>query len=163
MPFRKGWLVLVAVCFSGTSVWAQSRVTGTVTDSTGSVVPGAQVVIRNVQTGQVTAAETNQSGVYTISFLNPGQYELTCEQAGFKRFARAGIVLETGTTATIDVRLDLGQVTEVVSVTASAPLLESESGSLGQLIESAMILEHAHPKPSRGGHGAPDGQCFLCQ
>lgn len=98
------------------------------------------MVIRNVQTGQTTTAETNQSGVYTISLLNPGQYELSCEQSGFKKFVRSGIVLETGMAATIDVQLDLGQLTEVVSVTASAPLLESESGAIGQLVESAMIL-----------------------
>jgi hypothetical protein len=139
MAFRSIRVLLLAgfACAAG---WAQSRVTGTVTDTTGAVVPAAQIVIRNVQTGQVTSAETNQSGVYSISFLNPGQYELSCEQAGFKKFVRSGIVLETGATSTIDILLDVGQVSEVVTVAASAPLLEAESGALGQLVESAMIL-----------------------
>jgi hypothetical protein len=122
------------------AAWGQSRVTGTITDSSGAVVPGARVVMRNVQTGQTTPAEANQSGVYSIPFLNPGEYELSCEQGGFKKFVRAGIVLETGATSTVDVRLDVGQLTETVSVTAAAPLLESESGAVGQLVESAMIL-----------------------
>jgi hypothetical protein len=104
------------------------------------VVPGASVLVRNVETGQVTSAQTNASGIYSISFLNAGRYEVVCEQAGFKKFVRAGIVLETGTTSTIDIKLDIGQLTETVSVTASAPLLESESGSLGQLVENQMIL-----------------------
>ena len=121
-------------------VFAQSRLTGTVKDSSGAVVPGAEVVVRNIQTGQAASAHTNQSGVYSISFLNPGQYEVSCEQAGFKRFVRAGIVLETGTTSTIDISLDVGQLSDVISVTASAPLLESESGALGQLVENKMIL-----------------------
>ena len=121
-------------------VFAQSRLTGTVKDSSGAVVPGAEVVARNVQTGQAASAQTNQSGVYSISFLNPGHYEVSCEQAGFKRFVRAGIVLETGTASTIDIALDVGQLSDVISVTASAPLLESESGALGQLVENQMIL-----------------------
>ncbi len=121
-------------------VFAQSRLTGTVKDSSGAVVPSAEVVVRNIQTGQATSAHTNQSGVYSISFLNPGQYEVSCEQAGFRRFVRAGIVLETGTTSTIDISLDVGQLSDVISVTASAPLLESESGALGQLVENKMIL-----------------------
>jgi hypothetical protein len=121
--------------------WAQSRITGTVTDTTGAVVPNAEVIVRSIQTGQVTSAETNQNGVYTVAFLNPGPYEVTCERTGFKRFVRSGIVLETSTTATVDILLDVGQLAEVVSITAAAPLLESESGSLGQLVENEMILK----------------------
>ena len=130
-------LVLALAC---APLWAQSRLTGTVKDSSGAVVPGASVVVKNVDTGQATSAQTNPSWVYTISFLNPGRYEVSCEQSGFKRFTRAGIVLETGTTTTIDIALDVGQLSEVISVTASAPLLESESGALGQLVENQMIL-----------------------
>ncbi|MFB3826650.1 MAG: TonB-dependent receptor domain-containing protein [Bryobacteraceae bacterium] len=139
---RKRWLLsfffLLAVCGTG---WAQSRVTGTVTDSSGAVVPGVEVVIRNVATGQAVTAQTNQSGVYSISFLNPGQYELTCEQSGFKKFVRAGIVLETSTTSTVDVVLNVGQISDVINVTAASPLLESETGALGQLVENKMILD----------------------
>jgi carboxypeptidase family protein/TonB-dependent receptor-like protein len=135
------WLVrLIAFLVVCSSAAAQSRVTGTVKDSSGAVVPGVEVVARNVETGQVNAVQTNHSGVYTISFLNPGQYELSCEHSGFKRFVRAGIVLETGTTSTVDILLEVGQVNDVVSVSASAPLLESESGTLGQLVENKMIL-----------------------
>ena len=132
------WIgILLLAC---APAWAQSRITGTVTDSSGAVVPAVEVVIKNVETGQATPAQTNQSGVYSVSFLNPGRYELSCEQAGFKKFVRAGIVLETGTTSTIDVVLNVGQISDVINVTASAPLLESESGALGQLVENKMIL-----------------------
>ena len=134
------WCFWLGVCLAAGTAWAQSRLTGTVKDSSGAVVPGANVVVRNVETGQATSALTNLSGVYTISFLNPGRYEVSCELSGFKRFTRAGIVLETGTTTTIDIALDVGQLSETVSVTASAPLLESESGAVGQLVENQMIL-----------------------
>ena len=85
------------------------------------MVPGAEVVARGVATGQVTSVQTNQSGVYSISFLNPGQYEVSCEHPGFKKFVRAGIVLETGTTSTIDIVLDLGQLSDVVNVSPCFP------------------------------------------
>jgi hypothetical protein len=134
-------LLVVVACFLACApALAQSRLTGTVKDSSGAVVPGAEVAARNVETGQATTAQTNPSGIYSISFLNPGQYEVSCGQAGFKRFVRAGIVLETGTTSTIDITLEVGQINDTISVTASAPLLESESGSLGQLVENKMIL-----------------------
>ena len=95
---------------------------------------------KNVDTGQTTSSLTNQSGVYSIAFLNPGQYELSCELSGFKRFTRSGLVLETGTTTTVNIELTLGQITESVSVSAEAPLIESESGAIGQLIENKAIL-----------------------
>ncbi len=135
-------LMLFALSLAAGSgvAWSQARLTGTVTDSSGAVVLGAQVVARNVATGQTTLAQTNTRGVYSISFLNFGQYELSCELAGFKRFVRSGIVLETGTTTTVNIALELGAVSEVVSVSASTPLLESESGAIGQLIENKVIL-----------------------
>jgi hypothetical protein len=139
MSFRTPFLLFLATFLLCIPSWAQSRVTGTVTDSTGAAVPGAHVVILNMGTGQATTAEANVSGVYTISFLTPGQYDLSCEQSGFKRFLRRGIVVETGAAITVDIALELGQLAESVEVTAATPLLESESGSVGQLVESAMI------------------------
>jgi hypothetical protein len=137
---KTGIVAVFAFALAGAPLWAQARLTGTVKDSTGAVVPSASVAVRNVETGQVTSAQTNVSGVYSVSFLNPGRYEVSCELRGFKRALRSGIVLETGTASTVDLTLDVGQVNDTVTVTASAPLLESESGSLGQLIENKMIL-----------------------
>ena len=95
----------------------------------------------------VHTAITNASGLYSIPFVNPGQYELSCEHTGFKKFVRSGLTLETGTTATVNVELQLGAMTETVSVDAKAALLETESGSLGQLIENKNIANM--PVPSR--------------
>ena len=111
----------------------QSQITGTVTDDSGSVVVGASVEARNVDTGVQYRAVSNTTGVYVLVPLPPGRYELSCELTGFKKFVRSGLVLETGFTATVDVQLEIGAVTEVVQVTASTPLIESESSSVGQL------------------------------
>ncbi|MEZ5403395.1 MAG: TonB-dependent receptor [Bryobacteraceae bacterium] len=137
MSLRSAILILASV---SASLHAQTRITGTVTDDSGAVVVGAVVTARNVETGITTNADSTATGVYTISFLNPGRYEILCEMSGFKRFSRSGVVLETGTTSTIDIQLQLGQVSETVSVEASVPLLESESSSVGQLIENKFIL-----------------------
>ncbi len=140
MNYNRIRSLFFAVLLGCVSAWAQSRVTGTVKDGTGAVVPNAQVVARNVETGQTTPVRSNQSGVYSIPLLNAGQYEISCELSGFKKAVRSGVTLETGTTTTIDIVLDVGQLADVITVTAQAALLESESGSLGQLVENKMIL-----------------------
>ncbi|MGH9632299.1 MAG: carboxypeptidase regulatory-like domain-containing protein, partial [Bryobacteraceae bacterium] len=138
---QSGCLAGLLLALFGLSGWAQtqSRITGTVTDASGAAVPRAAVAARNVATGIVTTAQTNESGVYSIPFLNPGEYELTAEVQGFKKFLRSGIVLETGTATTVDIELALGSIAETVTVQAQAPLLESESSAVGQLIENASI------------------------
>src|SRR5262245_19266209 len=132
-------LLVLSLCWG--SAWGQSqaRVTGAVTDNSGAVVVNAAVSIRNIDTGVVTNANTNATGIYNIPFLNPGQYELSCEMTGFKRFLRPGLTLETGTTATVNIEMQLGAVSETINVQAQAVLLETESGALGQLIENKNI------------------------
>ena len=136
---RAGALVFALASMAAVGL-AQTRITGTVMDTAGAVVVGANVSVRNVDTEIVSAAETNHSGVYTVNLPNPGRYELSCELAGFKRYTRSGLVLETGRAATVDVRLELGQLTESVTVTGSAPLLDAESGALGQVIDNNYVL-----------------------
>ena len=118
-----------------------AKVTGTVTDPSGAVVPSVKVAIVNVATQFRDETTTNDSGIYTISFLNPGSYELRGEAEGFRRYVRENIVLETGQVATFDIALELGAVTDVVSVTAETPLLHTETPTLGQLIENKNIIE----------------------
>lgn len=139
----------LSLLLSVVPAWAQSqaRVTGTVTDNSGGVVAGAIVSVRNVDTGVVTNATSNTTGTYSILFVNPGQYELSCEMAGFKKFVRPGLTLETGTTATVNVEMQLGAVTETINVQAQSVLLDTESGTLGQLIENKNIANM--PVPSR--------------
>ncbi|MDX2266731.1 MAG: TonB-dependent receptor [Bryobacter sp.] len=136
----KQFTLFLATLTCASALFAQSRITGTVTDSTGAVVAGAKVVAIQTATGITTTSETNASGVYSLAPLAPGAYEITAEMSGFKKFSRTGVSLDTGMAATIDVRLELGQASETISVESSAPLLESESSSVGQLIENKFIL-----------------------
>ena len=133
-------LALCAIALLAPPLAAQTRLTGTVTDSSGAVAVNAAVTARNIDTGISNSVRTGQSGVYSLSYLAPGRYELSCELAGFKRFTRAGIILETGRVTTVDVQLELGQITETVTVSGSAPLLDTESGSLGHVVDSNYVL-----------------------
>ncbi|MDX1980767.1 MAG: TonB-dependent receptor [Bryobacteraceae bacterium] len=118
----------------------QSRLGGLITDDTGAVVVGAKVIARNVATGVVNEAATNESGNYLFPVLIPGEYEVTAEMSGFKKVVQGGIVLETGLTRTVNLQLTVGAVTETIEVKATAPLLESETSSIGQLIERTSVL-----------------------
>ena len=134
--------VFVVILFwSGDLALAQSqaRLTGVVTDGSGAVIVGAQVTARNVATGLSYPSTTNSSGAYVLPLLPPGAYELNCEMAGYKKFAQSGVVLETGFARALDIRLEVGEVTETVNVQAATPLLESETSSVGQLIERAQV------------------------
>ncbi|MBM3755069.1 MAG: TonB-dependent receptor, partial [Acidobacteria bacterium] len=118
----------------------QSRLAGTVTDDSGAVVAGGKVTARNVQTGVGTEAATTEAGNYIFPALIPGSYEVSVEKPGFKKAVQSGVVLETGITRTVDLRLSIGAVSETVEVKAQAALLESETSSVGQLIERTSVL-----------------------
>ncbi len=107
-----------------------ASVTGVVVDSTGAVIPAAQVIVENTETGIRTAASTNEAGLYTAFSLIPGTYRVAVEAEGFRRFVREGLELETGVQARIDVELELGAVTETVTVSADAPSINLERGAV---------------------------------
>ena len=132
---------LVFALASGSSLFAQSlsQLSGTVSDTTDSVVVGARVTARNTATGVAQSVSTNERGLYTLPFLQPGTYEISCELEGFKKFLRAGVVLETGGVRGLDIKLEIGAVTETIEVSATTPLLESENSTVGQLIERAAV------------------------
>ena len=127
---------LILLCVTPMA-WAQTQaqLTGRVTDDTRAVVPQADVLLRNTDTGVVLTTKTNSSGLYTFPQVQPGPYEVMCEFPGFKRAVRGGLVLETGMSRSVDLKLEIGAVTESVAVVAAAPLLETESNNVGQFIE----------------------------
>ncbi len=136
--------VLVALVLTMAAVpllaQTQTRLTGTVYDDTGSVIPGARVTISNINTGVTQESESNTSGSYNFPFVAAGQYELVCEFEGFKTYSQSGIVLETGSVRGVDIQMQLGNVTETIEVQAAAPLLETESSTVGQFIERDTVF-----------------------
>ena len=117
------------------------NVVGSVQDSTGAVIPGASVTLTNLATGEQRAQETEASGLYRFVNLVPGQYRLEARSEGFKQFAQEPIVVEVEASIRIDPLLEIGEVTEVVEVVSSTPLLQSQTSSLGQVVESRKVTE----------------------
>src|SRR5579872_2967595 len=116
-----------------------ASIRGTVTDASGAVVPGAQIILTNTRTGVKASDKTNAAGEYLFEFLPPGTYQVESQVAGFKTFVRGGIVLDLARQLRIDIGLEAGQLTETVNVTAQAPLVDTENGSLGTVVQNQML------------------------
>jgi hypothetical protein len=119
----------------------RATVTGHVTDQTGAAVPSVAVQVKNVDTNEVAAGATDSGGNYTVPFLRPGNYTINVEAAGFKKYTREGLTLQVSQTAAIDIKLEVGQVTESVTVTAETPLLETSKADRGQVIDNRGVSE----------------------
>ncbi|MBX7221498.1 MAG: TonB-dependent receptor [Blastocatellia bacterium] len=115
--------------------------TGTVTDQAGQPVPNASVVLTEIQTQRRCQSQANRAGIYVCTDLKPGRYTVTVEAQGWKRSAREGVQLRTGERIRLDVALEPGPLEEIVTVKADAPLLRSESGSVGQVINQQTITD----------------------
>lgn len=139
--YPAGWLIMAVLLMAG-ALLAQTptaRITGTITDSSGAIVPGAKISVLGQATGLHADATSNQNGIYNLPFLNPGRYELTVEATGFRRYVRPTLVLETGQILSLDIRLEVGPVANAVTVTAQTPLLQADASSVNQLIENATV------------------------
>src|SRR6267142_2612621 len=131
-------LTAALACLAAGPASAQTirgTITGTVTDSTGGVVPAVTVTVVNSSTGIRTSALTTRDGSFTIPLLPPGTYGAMVEQQGFKKYLHDGIVVQIAQTTRLDVTLQVGAMSEAVQVTAEAPLVRSTTAELGQVIE----------------------------
>jgi hypothetical protein len=135
-------LMLIAALVSA-ALYGQSTgtatIVGTVTDSTGAVLPNAKVTVRNLGTQFVYEGLTNTSGAYYVPGLSSGSYELTVEAQGFKKFVQSGLVMRINEQPRVDVQLQLGNVTESIQVAGTPPLLETETAGNGQILESELV------------------------
>jgi hypothetical protein len=126
------------------TVWGQTffgTVVGTVTDSTGGSVPAASVTITNTGTSDKRAAQTDSNGAYQFVSLVPGTYRVDVEKPGFKRFSRTEFTVEVQATVRVDAALEIGDVGQVVEVTAQAALLQTDSSALSQVVEGRTVQE----------------------
>ncbi len=115
-------------------------IVGTVADSNG-VVPGASVVIHEVNRGTADTVVTDASGSYTAPFLTPGTYRIEINVSGFKKWVRDGVILQVNQRARVDATLEVGRLEETTTVVASAPLLRTDSSEVGTVIEERAIKE----------------------
>jgi hypothetical protein len=133
---------LLFVCFAAAVAFGQSNqaaISGVVSDSQGAVIPGAKVTITNLGTDVPSSAVTNQAGFYSIPNLPVGAYTLAVEHQGFRRYVRQGLSLSTGQTLGLDVKLEIGAVSETVNVSGETPLIETRTSDVTQLVEAKSI------------------------
>jgi len=126
-------LLMVAAAFGQTQT---ATVRGIVLDGTGAVVPGASVTLANTDQNRSWRVGTNAEGEYVFVQIPPGNYALSVEAQGFKKYQRTGMILEVAQVAALDVSLELGSLTEVVEVTTQVPLLETASSTLDAVVNS---------------------------
>jgi hypothetical protein len=120
---------------------ASSGLNGVVTDASGAVVPKVTVVLTSESEGYSRTAVTNEAGTYTFTDLTPGLYDISLEASGFRKVVVNGIRLFVGNIAVQNVQLQLGSVTQEVSVTAVAPLLRQTTAEVGTVIEGKALTE----------------------
>jgi len=128
---------------------------GTVTDESGAVLPGVTVTLANVDTGDTRAVVSNESGLYRAPLLPLGTYRVSAELSGFKKFEQTGIGLAAGQVAVIAIRLSVGNLTEVVAVTAEPPVVD-----LGK-IEQGRTLNEREIKNLPNTSGNPYNYALL--
>lgn len=121
------------------SAQAVAGITGTVTDPSGAVVPGAAVTVTNEATGVTNKTTTSSAGTYTVTGLLPGTYSLTVEAKGFHHFTLTGIRVEVSTIATMNASLATGEVSQTVTVEASSVALNTTQPQIGSTIEPAVV------------------------
>ncbi|NOT60720.1 MAG: TonB-dependent receptor [Acidobacteria bacterium] len=135
-------LAALLVAFSAIA-WAQSStatLNGTLTDEAGAVVSGATVTLTQIATGQTRTAVSSNSGFYTFPQVKPDKYRLKVERQGFALLVREEVLLQVGDTVVLDLALKVGGVGETITVTGNAaPLLETGSSSLGEVVNSRTI------------------------
>ena len=129
---------------------ANAGVTGTVTDASGAVIPGANLTITNDETKITHNAVTSNAGTFTVTGLNPGHYTVKAEAAGFKTNIQNGVNVEVSTQATINVAMSTGAATETVEVTSSGVALNTTQPQLGTTIEPEVVKALPNEVGGRG-------------
>ncbi len=142
MRTRVIWMAGMFLLVSAAMSWSQSdrgKITGTVTDSTGAVIPGVVVTATEVNTGVQTPTLTNEVGAYSILNLPVGSYSVSFSKQGFKTYKRDGITLGIAQVAQLDAQMALGELAESVEVTADASILPLGDTVLGTHMPSRIV------------------------
>ncbi len=136
-------LICFVVCsLAFGSLFAQNNsgtIQGTVSDPSGAVLPGAAIVVKNMDTGLSVSTRSTDAGVYSAPNLPPGRYSVSVEAKGMRRFVQEGVTVRTSTTTTVDVKTEVGEVTNAVNVTGDALQLETATADLGVTVGADLV------------------------
>jgi len=136
-----GFLVVLLIPVAVSAQVSGGTLSGKVTDSTGALIPGAQVAIRNTATGITTSLVANEEGIYRASNLLAGDYEITASAPNFNSFLQKGVTLTVGGDVTIDLKLAAGAVTASVLVSDQAPAVDTTTPTISAVVSERTIVE----------------------
>ncbi len=145
---------LALILLSSTSAFAQATtpLSGVVKDSAGGVIPGASVVVKNIASGVAFETTTNTSGSYSVTGLQAGQYTVTVSLSGFKTAVASNVRLAVGAPVTVDLILEVGDLTETVNVVSSAELINTQTGTVSATLNADQL--NRMPGPTRNALNA---------
>jgi len=126
-----------AFCQTTTS----QEISGLVQDATGSVVPNATINVKNNETGFVRTTQSNETGLYVVSNLPIGTYEISAETSGFKKYVTTGVVLNVNSKLSVNVKLEVGNVVDKIEVKADAAQVETTTGEVGRLVSGEQATQ----------------------
>src|SRR5712664_1892646 len=133
---RLGWLVILLIM--ATNAWAQSTngtITGRVTDPGKAVLPGTKITLINAGTNITRSATTDQGGGFVLSNVPPGDYRMEVEKDGFKTVIKPGVIVHVQDTLEINFEMALGALSESVTVTGGAPMVNTESATVSTVVD----------------------------
>ena len=139
-PLGKALLIL-ALSFPAHVIAQEFRaaISGTITDPSGSPIPGAKIMVTETRTSTKNQAVSDNSGKYNVLFLLTGDYDIAVQSQGFKDYIRKALHVGAGEHPVIDVRLEIGDAAQTVEVTADVPLVNSENASVGCAITTKEV------------------------
>src|SRR5262245_26890900 len=142
MSIRYRLAILLVALFIPAHALAQNitgTIVGTVKDGSGAALPNATVTLTNVETNARLAVKADESGDFTAPSLGPGLYTVKTEATGFKQNVMEAVRLLVNRTVRLDIALEPGEITQRIGVQAAAPVINSESATIGNILESRVI------------------------
>src|SRR5262249_12014262 len=131
--------VLLACVTASSAQEFRGTILGRVADASGAAIAGATITVTNEQTNTSSKTVTEADGAYNVPFLIPGTYRVEVEGQGFRKFSQSGITVEVNKKVTVNITMEVGAVSEAVTVKADAPLLDTATGSMGQVIDQQKV------------------------
>jgi hypothetical protein len=135
------WTLLLVLPWTAAAQDTRGIISGAVTDPQGASVAAASVTVTNTGTGTVTKLATNENGYYEAPLLLPGTYSITVEATGFKKAVQSRVTLALGEQLKINVQLEVGGVTESVTISAEAPMLDTSTVRTGRSITNREVMD----------------------
>ena len=132
----------LACCLIALSLWGQTNsgnIRGTITDPSGATLAGATVTARNMDTGLSITTASTDAGLYSVPNLPPGRYSVSAEAPSLKKYTQEGVTVPTGTAVTLDIQMQLGAVSENVTVIADASQLQTATSEIGATVQSTLV------------------------